>query len=1103
MVVKRSIANWRLLSSVIIGVVLASAIMAGTVIYFDSLKSLALGSELAKHDPYALDLLITASKGPTSPDDYAKVRVPMETEIQARLGGIVDGTIRGGHTATFFLTMPGQEEQAGADNARSYFAFAPSFAQNVTILPGGKQPEELLDPIVDGTPLSIEALAPADAAAAFGVGLGDSLSLVPHWDDVTPYASVKIVGLYERKDPTTLFWRLNDRILRAFTSGDFKTVPFFVSEPTYLQGVGSAFTDMDSTYGWLLDVDADRLSAINATQTRTDLRNMNGRLRTNLSSYRQITVLDKALANYDRRLLFSKLQMFVVLILIAVVVLYYVVTLSSLIAEQRRGEIALLRSRGAGTGQILAVFVLEGSTIAVVAMVAAPFLAAWSISVLGLTPAFSDLSGGERLPVQISRGAYMLSALGGLLSFGALMIPAIEATRTGVSRHRQESTRPSRFSFVQRYYVDVMLLAVSIVLFRQLTEQGSLAATDLLGEVVVNQLLLAVPAITLVAAAMVLLRLFPVTMNIISRLLSPHLPPGIVMGLWQMSRNPTHYARLALLLILMAGLGIFAASFAGTLERSFVERVLFSSGSEIRVTGVTQSNRGVTRQLAETYNDLPGVKAASPALRSAGSDLSTLTGASFLVLGVDSNSFADVAWFRDDFADASFDQIMESLGSRGDLGGIELPDDARTIEILIKADRPKPTVAAAARLRDANGRYFTYQLGMLDSSNWRLMSSSLFEGRRVRFSLFPSRPLTLVGIGFAEVNAQASLRSGSLLIDSVRVRRANGNVAVLDTLGDTSGWNVLRATKDSVRDRIRPSEVSVRGDGSLLFAWSEGSSLTPRGIYPGPPQQPVPVVASASFVRATGHDIGDELEVSVSGERVNVAIADTVDFFPTLDSFNERFLIADLGALISDANRSRMLGELKPNEMWLSTDLTGAKREALVERLAHGVPYPAIEVIDREHDLGAAKIDPLVLAGWRALLIIAFGAILILSSLGFLVHAYISLRNRELQFALMRTIGFTTRQLVALMWVEQALVIGVGMALGTWMGGRLGATVMPFLGHDESGSQVLPPFVIEVSWSNLLVTYAAMAIIFTAIILGVIWFVRRMALSRVLRLGDV
>ena len=293
------------------------------------------------------------------------------------------------------------------------------------------------------------------------------------------------------------------------------------------------------------------------------------------------------------------------------------------------------------------------------------------------------------------------------------------------------------------------------------------------------------------------------------------------------------------------------------------------------------------------------------------------------------------------------------------------------------------------------------------------------------------------------------------------------------------------------------------GDGSLMFAWSAGSPLTARGIYPGPPPSPAPVVASASFLRGSGHSVGDEIGVSVGGQRIQVRIEDTVDFFPTLDTFNESYLIADLDTIISRANLGRVSGELSANEMWLATSLDEPERLALVKELSQGSPFPAGRVIDRGSELDSAEIDPLVLAGWRALLLIAFGAILILSSLGFLVHAYVSFRNRELEFALMRTIGISLRQLVALMWLEQALVIAVGMVLGTWMGGRLGATVMPFLGNDDQGSQVLPPFVIEASWRNLSVTYIAMAVIFGAIILGVIWFVRRMALSRVLRMGDM
>ena len=145
-----------------------------------------------------------------------------------------------------------------------------------------------------------------------------------------------------------------------------------------------------------------------------------------------------------------------------------------------------------------------------------------------------------------------MSAIGGLVSFAALMVPAFQTSRISVTTHHQQSARPSRQPLYQRLYLDVLLLAIGILLFRQLSQMGSVVAVGAFGAVAADQLLLAVPVVILVALALVMLRLFPLVMRAASRLLSPVLPVGLVVGLWQMARNPTHYARLSLLLILMA-----------------------------------------------------------------------------------------------------------------------------------------------------------------------------------------------------------------------------------------------------------------------------------------------------------------------------------------------------------------------------------------------------------------------------------------------------------------------------------------------------------------------------------------------------------------------
>ncbi len=1104
LVVRRSLANWRLLSTVVIGVLMASAIMAGTVIYFNALRELALTNALNKLSIEQTNIVLKSDRGPTNRTEATNVDRATGNAIERWVAWMLRSRATGVKTATFFLTEPGEEASAGEDNSRTYFGHLPTLNEHVTILPGGRMPgDAALD--VPGVPLTLEGLVPKEAADLYGVGVGDTLAAVPFWNDLTPYAHVVISGLFERNDPGNEYWPLFDRVFQGSTTGDFRTVPFLVTEQAYFDIIGQSFKNMNSTYAWLLAVDRNKLNAGNATAARLGITTMRGSLATNLHSYRQITRLDHALENYDRRLFFSKLPMFIVLILISLVILYYVVTLSSLLVEQHRPETILLRSRGASSSQVLAVSVLEGVTIAVMAIGVAPLLASAVISLLGFTPAFSDLSGGARLQASISPGAYLMSALGGVLSFVALTFPAAQASRIGVMVHRQQSSRPEGQPMYQRFYLDVLLLIVGIVLFRQLSERGSVVAVSIFGEVAVDQILLAVPAIILLASALVLLRLFPVAMRLASRLLSPVLPAGLVIGMWHMARNPTHYARLSLLLILMAGLGMFAASFGGTLKRSFHERALYSTGAELRVEGLLLNNRGNTVPLKESYLEMPSVSEVAPAFRGTGGDLSRLLGDTYKMFAMDAEAVMDLAWVRDDFADKPLRPMVTALSNPTPPVGMSLPEGGVAIGVTIKTDRPHPGVVLIARIKDSNDRYFNYFLGTLDSNGWGDREANLVPTRRFRRSplLRPTSPLTLVAVSVHETDSRTRLRAGSLSLDAIFVRMADGSKQVVEPFDSVSDWNVLVVAPQSASDALQPSSDGPDGPHGATFAWTEGTALTSRGIFRGPPIVPLPVVATKSFLRFNEHEIGETIEVSVQGHRLRVKLVDQVDYFPTLDTNNESYLIGDLGAISSYVNLQTTSGEFRPNEVWLTTQGGADERARLLDLLRNDEPFVSRDVQDRFEVLADSEVDPLVDAGWNALLFVAFAAVFILSGIGFLVHAYVSFKSREVQFALMRTIGFTMRQLMTLVFVEQVLVIGTGMALGSWMGGRLGATVMPYLGHDDQGVQVLPPFIIEINWDALTITYAAMAVLFAVIIAGVLWFVRRISLQRILRLGEM
>jgi putative ABC transport system permease protein len=232
-------------------------------------------------------------------------------------------------------------------------------------------------------------------------------------------------------------------------------------------------------------------------------------------------------------------------------------------------------------------------------------------------------------------------------------------------------------------------------------------------------------------------------------------------------------------------------------------------------------------------------------------------------------------------------------------------------------------------------------------------------------------------------------------------------------------------------------------------------------------------------------------------------VNDTIDLFPTITKPNERFLVADLSSVSRYANLSPLNRELLPNELWISTSAPVDDRDRLVGRLSGVNGYRYDSAHNRAERLAGSKVDPLVEAGWRALLFIAFSAVLLLSSVGFLIHAYVSFRSRRLEYALLRTVGMSMRQLMTMIWLEQTLIIVVGLGLGTLLGGMLGNVIMPFLAHNDFGGQVMPPYMMQVSWQVLLTSYAAMLAIFAIIIMGLVWVVHRTSLQRMLRLGEV
>ena len=146
--------------------------------------------------------------------------------------------------------------------------------------------------------------------------------------------------------------------------------------------------------------------------------------------------------------------------------------------------------------------------------------------------------------------------------------------------------------------------------------------------------------------------------------------------------------------------------------------------------------------------------------------------------------------------------------------------------------------------------------------------------------------------------------------------------------------------------------------------------------------------------------------------------------------------------------------------------------------------------------------QPLVNAGWGALLVLVFLALVLASASGVMLFSFIDTGERRTEFAVLRTLGSSRRQLNGAVWFSLFLVAVCGIGLGTVAGQLIGTSLLPLMGVGEGGEQVTPRMVFQTNWATLAVSYTILVAATGVTVLWLIWFTAKMEVQQLLRIGE-
>lgn len=357
-------------------------------------------------------------------------------------------------------------------------------------------------------------------------------------------------------------------------------------------------------------------------------------------------------------------------------VFYFIAMNARQSLDKQRSDIAVLRSRGAGTGQIIRVYLLEGLLLGAIALAAGPFLGWFMAKSIGSANGFLSFVNRKSIPIGFGTEAIIAGGTAVLLAILATVIPAVIYARASIVSYKRDLARSDRGPFWQRWYLDLVMLAAAGYGWYLFSERRMLAmetgmTTDQLN---VQPVLFFVPALSIFAIGLFALRLFPWLLKLFNLLGRKFLPVPLYLTLTQLSRSSKSYYPLMILLILTLGLGVYNASAARTIDLNSEERILYRYGTDVIVqtvwegTAVASPNQNggggeggngggqpapaqilYSEPPFEIFRSLEGVEAAARVLQAKASVI--VSGRSIgqgTVMGINNDDFAKVAWFRDD-----------------------------------------------------------------------------------------------------------------------------------------------------------------------------------------------------------------------------------------------------------------------------------------------------------------------------------------------------------------------------------------------------------------------------------------------------------------------
>ena len=387
---RRLRSEWRLMSSVFMGIVIATVLMSAAPAYLDALERQSVNSAVRTLVERAgdtfFDIVVDFDFIPLESDEIESAQAAQTQVVTDNMGPIYEGTRSHLRTPYYSMTLPvrasatlaAQEapleegEEPPLPFETGFVHYLEGVEEKVTFLEGGPASDVVLrgpqGPLV-------EAVLSARTANAFG-GLkpGDVLVFAPSVDSPIK-VSARITGLVEATYWSDPYWRddFESFLFPQMPTEDGAITPdsppllgIFVGPTSLTGGIGGSFPGATVDAVWYNDVDPEILRTWSKGEMRSRLDALDDEMSVALPTSSVFGGIGIMLARFERESFLTSVPLLLLMTVLGIAVFYFLFMIVSYLIPNRESDVALFRSRGTSTWRLLRLYMAEGAILTVI-----------------------------------------------------------------------------------------------------------------------------------------------------------------------------------------------------------------------------------------------------------------------------------------------------------------------------------------------------------------------------------------------------------------------------------------------------------------------------------------------------------------------------------------------------------------------------------------------------------------------------------------------------------------------------------------------------------------------------------------------------------------